>query len=146
MDYFIRNIFPKIKVSFPKLELHLHGSGTEIFDNIDLGVFGHGRCEGNDIPHAIDKLFLNPDITGGGVKIKQKTYLEHNLRFISTPFGHVGYSLKCIDNLNSVKKPINNWSNSIIQMIKKVIQTNNISFNLLLGNHHKELRIQNKFV
>ena len=119
VDYLIRNIFPEIKVSFPKLEFHLYGTGTEIFNDRNIGVFGHGRYKGTDIPHSTDGLFLNPDITGGGVKVKVKTYLENNLRFISTPFGYEGYSLEYIDNVDRVVKPINDWSNAIMQMIHK---------------------------
>lgn len=117
VDYLIRNIFPVIKLSFPKLEFHLYGNGTEIFNNRNMGVFGHGIYRGTDIPYSSNGLFLNPDITGGGVKIKVKTYLENDLRFLSTPFGYEGYSLEYIDNLNRVIKPLNDWSNSITQII-----------------------------
>jgi hypothetical protein len=94
LRYFISKVFSDLRVRYPRLELHLHGHGTQRMDNPDKGVFGHGRFDGAGIPHEGDGLFVNPDLLGGGIKIKVGDWLEWGVPFISTPFGVDGYSFE----------------------------------------------------
>lgn len=119
VDFFVQFVYPKIKTIFPEIEFHLYGTGSEIYQSKNNKIFGHGRYHGDDFPHSKDGLYLNPDITGGGVKIKIKSYIENNLRFVSTPFGYEGYSMKYIDNKSTWILPIKEWAEGIINIIKE---------------------------
>lgn len=98
MKWFIKDVFTPLHAKIPILEFHLWGSGSTLFNNISNGIFGHGFYEGNGLPEAKEGLFINPDIIGGGVKIKMIDYIEKGASFISTPYGYEGYPKEIIDN------------------------------------------------
>lgn len=94
LRYFISDVFAELRVRYPQLELHLHGQGTQRMNDQAKGVFGHGRFDGSGIPHEGDGLFVNPDLLGGGIKIKVGDWLDWGVPFISTPFGVDGYDFE----------------------------------------------------
>lgn len=98
IKWFINNIYSKIKENEPNIEFHLYGANTEQFDNPTMKIFGHGYYSGEGIPLSDEALFVNPDILGGGIKIKLLTFLNNGIPFISSPFGYEGYSKDLIDN------------------------------------------------
>jgi len=118
IDYFIQSTYPKIKNSCPGIQFHLFGYGTEQFNAPSKGIVGHGRYNGNGFPYLNNGLYINPDLTGGGVKIKVKSYLEHALRFISTPFGFEGYSSEFINNEDCWVFPMDSWTTTICDIIE----------------------------
>lgn len=119
VKWFIENVFPYIKKTYPDTEFHLYGSCTESFDNPHQNIFGHGFYKGEDIPMKDEALYINPDILGGGVKIKLLTYFNNGIPFISTPFGYEGYDKSYIDNLycNVVEEKY--WCEYIISFFDK---------------------------
>jgi hypothetical protein len=117
IDHFIQHVFPQIKETIPDLKFHLYGSGTEIYNKAGADIYGHGRYPGNDFPHASDGLYLNPDLTGGGVKIKIKTYIENKIRFLTTPFGFEGYSHDYVDKKYCWLLPMDQWEKGIVEII-----------------------------
>ncbi len=98
MLWFINDVFKPLRSIYPSLEFHMWGDGTEVLNDDSNGIFGHGFYNGNHLP-LIDKgLYVNPDLIGGGVKIKLMSYFEEGSSFISTPFGYEGYNTELVDN------------------------------------------------
>lgn len=111
LRYFISEVFADLGERYPQLELHLHGVGTERMDDQAKGVFGHGRFDGSGIPHQGDGLFVNPDLLGGGIKIKVGDWLEWGVPFISTPFGVDGYDFD--PSAHRIVASIEDWQTAI---------------------------------
>ena len=109
VKWFINVVFSEIRKNNSKLEFHLFGNGTELLDEKNRGIYGHGRYLGDDFPFQNDSLYVNPDLTGGGVKIKVKSYLENDIVSLSTPFGFEGYSSELIDNYYCYVKSPEEW-------------------------------------
>lgn len=116
--WFINDIYPKVKEEIPNVEFHLWGNKTEQFKNEKLNIYGHGVFSDNEFPVKDQVLYVNPDIIGGGVKIKLKTYLEAGIPFITTPFGYEGYKKEYIDNDYCIVREPENWVKSIIELLK----------------------------
>ena len=115
--WFINEILPIIKDAIPDVEFHLWGRGTEKFNNHDQGVFAHGFFQGTGMPLK-NAIYINPDLIGGGVKIKIQTYLENGIPFVSSPFGYEGYSMDLIDNKYCFVEENDNWADRIIKIFK----------------------------
>lgn len=98
LKWFINDVFIPLHLHKPNVEFHLWGAGSEAFDNPGRGIFGHGFYKGDGMPLVDDGLYVNPDLIGGGVKIKLIDYFEKGASFITTPFGFEGYPLDYIDN------------------------------------------------
>lgn len=118
VEWFIKEVWPKIREKNPQAEFHLWGMRTKQFDNSKLNIFGHGFFNGDGLPIKNEGLYINPDIIGGGVKIKIKTFLEEGVSFISTPFGFEGFSNEFIDNKYCIVKEKDSWEESIISYLK----------------------------
>lgn len=97
VQWFISEVLPKVQQKLPDVEFHLWGRNTQRFNNQDKGVFGHGFFIGEGMP-LYGCLYVNPDIIGGGIKLKLMTLMENGIPFISTPFGFEGYSKDLVDN------------------------------------------------
>ena len=97
VKWFIHSVFPKLLELFPWLEFHLFGKDTEQFTNPTINILGHGFYKKSDMPYKSDAIYINPDLTGGGVKIKLLNYFESGVCFITTPYGYEGYSKDLID-------------------------------------------------
>ena len=98
VKWFINDCFIPLRKKYPSLEFHLWGGGTQLLDGCSDGVYGHGFYNGDDLPDAKNALYVNPDLIGGGVKIKLLEYFEKGASFLSTPFGYEGYSYDLVDN------------------------------------------------
>lgn len=115
---FINNVFFPLKKHYPQIEFHLWGNGTKSFDNKAAKIYGHGYFDGKDFPYKNESLYINPDLTGGGVKLKVKTYLEKGIPFISTPFGFEGYEESLIDGKYCHVVSFDQWNEYILNMFK----------------------------
>ena len=109
VKWFTQSVFPTLKAQYPWLEFHLYGKGSEQFDNPSLNIFGHGFYEKQDMPYKENALYINPDLTGGGVKIKLLTYFEGGLRFLTTPYGYEGYPKELIDGIHCIVVEPERW-------------------------------------
>lgn len=125
LRWFIKDIFPVVQKAVPDVEFHLWGRGTEKFSSQNKGIFAHGFFTGNGIPDN-NAIFINPDLIGGGVKIKLLTLIENGIPFISTPFGFEGYSENLIDGKYIIVVEEQHWADKIIEIIqgKDVIMPN----------------------
>lgn len=118
IEWFISNVFPIIKYKIPNIEFHLWGSNTKQYNFPARNIYGHGFYNESDFPFKEEALYINPDIIGGGVKIKLKTYLENNIPFISTPFGFEGYSTTLIDDKFCIISNQEDWAKKIINLFQ----------------------------
>lgn len=120
VQYFVRTIFPQIRTKFPTAEFHLFGSGTARFHQLTNHVFGHGFYSGDGLPLAGKALFINPDLLGGGVKLKLADWVAAGVPFITTPFGAEGYDLPTHENI--LIAAMDDWANRIVQFFERNLQ------------------------
>lgn len=115
--WFIEKVFPIIKKKIPIVEFHLWGSQTDQFNNPSKNIYGHGRYPSDNLPLKGKALYVNPDVIGGGIKIKLMTYFKEGVPFISTPFGFEGYKDDLIDNNFCYVEEMENWADKIIEIL-----------------------------
>ena len=106
--WFVKEVFPLLLKKYPNLEFHLWGKKTDAFNNPQNHIFGHGFYNGQGLPLK-NSLYVNPDIIGGGVKIKLSYLMEHKVPFISSPFGFEGYSHDLIDDKYCIVEEESRW-------------------------------------
>lgn len=119
VEWFINKVFPKIKKQNSKVEFHLWGKNTERYNNPINSIYGHGFYDGVDSVPLRDALYINPDIIGGGVKMKLLTYLESNVPFISSIFGFEGFPNDLIDGKYCMVVEEEEWVDTIISFINR---------------------------
>ncbi|MEE0194983.1 MAG: hypothetical protein UEP29_04985 [Phocaeicola massiliensis] len=117
IDWFIKNILPEVRQVVPDVEFHLWGRGSLVFNDELNNVYGHGFFDGDGMPLS-GSLYINPDIIGGGIKLKLQTLIENGVPFISSVFGYEGYSKDLIDNQYIIVKEEDDWAECIINLIK----------------------------
>lgn len=115
--WFINDILPIVKGAIPDVEFHLWGKGSALFDNPCNKVYGHGFWDGEGMPSETS-LYVNPDIIGGGIKLKLQTLIEAGVPFISSFFGFEGYSQSLIDGRYVIVEEESKWAEKIISIIK----------------------------
>lgn len=125
VKWFINEVLPYLKGYMPEIEFHLWGGGTERFDDKSNNIYGHGFYDGQGLPLE-HSLYVNPDIIGGGIKLKLLTLLEQGLPFISTPFGFEGYNKNLIDGLycNVIEEA--KWAEYIIDFLSRYSQKGSV--------------------
>lgn len=117
VDWFINSQFPIIKKTLPDIELHMWGYGTRAYNNPTNNVYGYGFYDGKDKYPMSNALYINPDIIGGGIKLKLLKLFEDGVPFITTPFGYEGYSKDLIDNKRIIVAEPHLMAATIIQVI-----------------------------
>lgn len=117
--WFINSVFPVIKSQIPDIEFHLWGNGTKRFNSPKDSIFGHGFFNSDGFPLRDESLYINPDIIGGGIKIKLMSYFNNGIPFISTPFGYEGYSKEYIDDKYCMVSSLEDWGNDIVKILSK---------------------------
>lgn len=118
IDWFIDNVYFEVRKEFPEITFHLFGSNTDKYDNQNLNIFGHSLYKGADDVPIRNALYINPDIIGGGVKMKLITYFENGVPFISSIFGFEGFPHELIDNKYCFVTEENQWVQTIISILK----------------------------
>lgn len=111
VKHFIEQILPPVRAKLPDVVCHLYGRGTLGFDNPAAGVHGHGFYNGEGLPHLGEGLYINPDLLGGGAKIKVGEILRHGGPIISTPFGMEGAPATSSEHVRIVE--IDQWAKDI---------------------------------
>lgn len=115
--WFCKEVFPLIKREIPDVEFHLWGRGSQAYCDENNGIYGHGFFDGNGMPLP-ESLYINPDIIGGGIKLKLQTLIERGIPFISSIFGYEGYSKDLIDNKYIIVEENDKWADTIIKLLK----------------------------
>lgn len=117
IDWFIAEVLPQVRSVVPDVEFHLWGNKTAQFDNPGDKVFGHGFYDGDGMP-SHTSLYVNPDIIGGGIKLKLMSLIESGVPVISSTFGYEGYSHDMIDNEYCIVQEDGKWAQFIIDYLK----------------------------
>jgi len=120
VKWFIDFVFNKLQKSLPDIEFHLWGVGSEMFNNPSKHIYGHGFYDKDGLPLCGESLYINPDIIGGGVKIKLLSYFEAGAPFITTPYGFEGYSKDLIDGKYCQVVEMDKWFETIRLLLKPV--------------------------
>lgn len=113
---FITQVFTPLRLKDDRFVLELYGARTEVFNDPSNAIFGHGFLEGEMLPFDGDGIFIVPDDSGIGVKIKVKGLLEKGCWFISTPEGMIGYSLSEMPHLRVA--PLSKWVDAILDLTR----------------------------
>lgn len=116
ITWFIKKVYSVLLSNGYPVTFNLYGEGTLKFSDQARKIYGHGRLNGNNIPDSGKGLFINPDLSGGGLKLKIGYFLERNLRFISTPFGMDGYETYVVRENVIVASPME-WLAKITDLI-----------------------------
>lgn len=116
INWFIAEVLPKVRSTIPEIEFHLWGKNTTQFNNPSEMVFGHGFFDGDGMP-SHSSLYVNPDIIGGGIKLKLMSLIESGVPVISSPFGFEGYSHSLIDNEYCIVQEDDKWAEFIIDYL-----------------------------
>ena len=119
LKWFVKDVFLPLREKVPAIEFHLYGNGTESFDDKVNGIYGHGFYKQDGLPDTDCGLYINPDLIGGGVKIKLMSYFEEGASFITTPFGYEGYPKELIDNQFYYVVEKNQWLPFLIDFFLK---------------------------
>lgn len=118
IDWFINSVYSDVKKKVPEVEFHLYGANTDKYNYPENKIFGHGLYKGDDNVPVKDALYINPDIIGGGVKMKLITYFEYGMPFISSIFGFEGFSQTLVDNKFCFVVEDDDWVDTIISLLK----------------------------
>lgn len=110
---FIRDTLPKIRKRVGNIPLHMFGRGSQRYNKPAIKIFGHGFITNDAIPMP-DALHINPDLLGGGIKLKIGRLLRNGIAFISTPYGVEGYSIP--NERYFIVKEINQWPEHIFSI------------------------------
>lgn len=119
IQYFISHIWSKLVLKHENLQFHLFGKGTEAFNDESLRIYGHGFLDSEDFPFASSSLYINPDLIGGGVKVKVLSLLENAIPFITNNFGYEGYDIKYKHDQFCIIRDIINWDKEIDKQINE---------------------------
>ena len=111
--HFTQQVLPPLRAKLPDVVCHLYGRGTLEFHNPAAGVYGHGFYDGEGLPHLGEGLYINPDLLGGGAKIKVGEILRHGGPIISTPFGMEGAPI--VDSKHLLIAEIDAWEHELTQ-------------------------------
>ncbi len=111
LEYFIAKVYTPLKLQMPSLQLHVFGSGSERFNRPLAGISGHGYYSGEGFPFGGKALFINPDLLGGGIKLKIDAWLKNGIPFISTPYGVEGYKIS--ESSSILIRDIDEWADAI---------------------------------
>lgn len=108
LKWFIKHVYIPLMDDGLNLRFDLFGEGSLKFSSKRYRITGHGRFVDSGVPMGGRGLYINPDLLGGGIKLKIKYFIEFNLRFLSTPFGMEGY--EAVDTGNrALISPPNQW-------------------------------------
>lgn len=108
IDYFIDNIYTKIHKRNPNIQFLLFGNGSEKYCNKNLGITGYGFIKEFQFTDFERSVFINPDIIGGGIKLKLFKLYQKNVFCISTALGVEGFPFRdSWEKLNIV--PLSEW-------------------------------------
>lgn len=105
---FIR-LFQELRKEYSDLVFLLYGSGSDQFDDRENNIWGLGFYEvDSSFPITSKCIYINPDDTGGGIKIKNFDIIKtKNINYLSTPEGFEGCEIYLRDGIKVL--PITKW-------------------------------------
>ena len=94
LTIFIQKSWPLIRDACPGVKLLLGGRGTEHFHDPSNRVFGYGFIESEIEFLQSGSLFINPQLSGAGIKIKSLIALASLKLLVATKIGAEGTGLE----------------------------------------------------
>ena len=89
LDWFLTNVWPVIVRQCPTSELHVYGKVSS-FCKKGTSVFAHGFVEKYEDIYKNNRIFVNPILMGGGLKIKCVEALMCGKALVTTSVGAQG--------------------------------------------------------
>ena len=113
---FIQNSWSIVHKENANSKLILAGKGSENFSNENMGIIGLGRVK-DDI-ELLEKgfIFINPQNSGSGVKLKSLVAMAAGKLLVSTEIGVEGIAGR--DNEHFIVSSLNDFGNSINNILK----------------------------
>ncbi len=96
LDYFIKDVFPQIKLQFDDAQLILAGDICDVVESFD-GCIKLGRVEDLKDAYELADLVINPILFGTGLKIKNIEALGYSKPFVTTTVGAEGIENGAVD-------------------------------------------------
>jgi len=90
LELFIKSVWPKLKMQVPQAQLVFAGTGTEIFSDPVNGINGFGHVNDDRSIIAKGQIFINPQVSGTGVKLKSIIAMAAGRSLVSTDIGLEG--------------------------------------------------------
>jgi len=115
MKHFIETIYPDLKNSISGLKFELYGKGTDRFFSTEHDICGYGFVQKLDLQKFSNSIFINPDCLGGGVKLKLLTFVQNNVRFLTTELGAEGFSIEELGDL-AIISDLPNWKTILLNI------------------------------
>ena len=100
INYFLDKIFPILKKNIPEIRFHIAGRNSETLDSYYEGVLGYGFVDDIEEVWRKGAFFVNPQLSGSGIKIKSISAIQHSKVLLSSPIGIEGTGLA--DDINCV--------------------------------------------
>jgi glycosyltransferase involved in cell wall biosynthesis len=90
LELLIKHVWPKVRAQIPKARFVLAGVGTEIFSDPANGIVGLGHVEDDRPILSKGRIFVNPQNSGTGVKLKSIIAMAAGRTLVSTDIGVEG--------------------------------------------------------
>ncbi|TOF69954.1 hypothetical protein CGJ18_23500, partial [Vibrio parahaemolyticus] len=87
---FVSTAWPLVMKVFPNARLVLGGKGTEMLSNADYNIVGLGFVDSDKTILQEGNIFINPQMTGSGIKIKSIIAMAAKKVLVTTPVGIEG--------------------------------------------------------
>ncbi len=120
VNWFYKNIFPIIKLRKPEIKIKIIGKNAQSKLNIlekNIEIIDFVPNLDNEYHSA--KVFINPSISGGGIKVKLMEAAAFGFPIISTSQGISGFNNSIKENLIVADKP-SEFANSIGKLIDQI--------------------------
>lgn len=130
INYFINEVFSRIKVKFPETQLLLAGKICEAVEEVE-GCKKLGYVENIDSLYEMSDLVINPILFGTGLKIKSIEALGYSKTLVTTSEGAKGLETG-INTAFLVAEDAEKFENSIVRVFCDTNFANQLSENAYL--------------
>lgn len=89
-DIFLKSVWPVVRENIPNAKLVIAGSGSEKYHDAKLGIEGLGFVEDEREVLARGQIFVNPQRSGSGIKLKSIVAMLSGKVLVSTKTGLQG--------------------------------------------------------
>lgn len=138
IEWFLKDIFPKIKAKIPDAQFHLAGKpGVRYIPKGEAGIYFHGFLANIDPLLARIDVFVLPFRMGGGLRLKALTALSAGIPLVTTSLGIEGLNVQngkqCLIANNA-----QDFADNVVKLIESKKLRNELSGNALryITIHH----------
>lgn len=88
--WFLREVWWRVRRDIPNASFRMAGRGTEDYNDPERGIFGWGIVKGQAEFLSGVSVMINPQQSGGGIKLKTLSALANGIPLVSTSNGVSG--------------------------------------------------------